>query len=282
MMGKKNKDIDLDLPILTTNSNSGKGAFIFIIVLLAICCLGLSGYVVYLKFFVKNNTTVIKKTSEALEQVQIDDISLLEVEDVVKTLEYSFNDPFSNYYGYIYSTTVIKASTFDKGAALFACIYPHLDNSNNVSYVANNTVKANFKSIFGNTVKYEPNDVDAGNGYAIKYDPKLKYYSYQRLGVGGAFHPTMVTFNETCTVSEEKIEITKRVAFLEYSQDHNTINIYADRDKKKSVGVLSVSDGSFNPTEIKEKYNSSLAQYKYTFVTEKDNFVFEKVERIKN
>ena len=279
-MGKKNND--LDLPIVTVNRNSGKGILIFFIILLLICCLGLGGYIVYFKFFVKDDTPIIKKTSEALEQVQIDDTSLLEVEDVINTFEYAYNDPFSTYYGYIYSATVIKSSTFDKGAALFACLYPYLDKSINVSYVANNTVKAKFKSIFGNTVPYEPNNVSAGVGYDIKYDPGVKYYNYQRLGVGGYFYPTMVTFNETCTVSEEKIEITKRVAFLEYSQDHNTINIYADKDKKKPVGVLSVTEGSFNQTELKEKFNSSLAQYKYTFVTEDDNFVFEKVERTKN
>ena len=45
---------------------------------------------------------------------------------------------------------------------------------------------------------------------------------------------------------------------------------------------MSVTEGSFNQTELKEKFNSSLAQYKYTFVTEDDNFVFEKVERTKN
>lgn len=276
-MGRKNKD--LDLPIVSTNSGSGKGVLIAIIIILLICCLGLGGYIVYTKFIFKEETPTVKNTSDALKEVKIDGNHLLEVEDIINAFEYAYNDSFSNFYGYIYSAKAIKASTFDKDAALFACVYPYLDESMNVSYVANNTVRTNFKAIFGSEVEYKPNNISAGTGYDIKYDPTLKYFSYQRIGIGGYFYPTFVTYNESCTVSDEKIEVVKRVGFIEYSDDHTKVNIYADKNKTKPVGVLSVTDGSFNKAEIKDKYLSSLSQYKYTFVNEKNSFVFEMIER---
>ena len=277
-MSKKNNE--LDLPIVRVDNRSGKGFLIFVNIVLFICCIGLVVFIVYNKYFIiEDNTPVIKKTSEALEQVQIDGTGLLDVEDTINSFEYAYNNPFSNYFGYIYSNKLLKSSDFDEGAALFACLYPYLDESVNVSYVANNTVKAKYKSIFGPEKVYNPNNVNAGGGYDIKYDPINKYYAYQRLGVGGYFYPTFVTFNESSSISEEKIIIVKRVAYLEYNPEHTMINVYVDKTKSKAVGVISVTEGAFNPSEIKAKYKSSLSQYKFIFVKSKDTFVFDKIER---
>lgn len=273
--------MDNQVPFVKTSNNSGKGFLIFIIIVLLLCCLGLGGYIVYSKFFVKNEPIVMKDTSKALQQVEIDGESLLEAEDIINTFEYAYNDSFSKYFGYIYNSNKIEASKFDQSAALFACLYPYLDESMNVSYVANNTVKTDFKAIFGSGLNYNPNNVSAGTGYDIKYDPTIKYYSYQRLGIGGYFYPTYVSFNESSSISSEKIQVVKRVAYLEYSTDHTTINVYADSKKANTIGVISVTEGSFNISEIKAKFKSSLAQYTYTFVKDKDSFVFDSIERTK-
>lgn len=273
--------MDNQVPFIKTSNNSGKGFLIFLIIVLLLCCLGLGGYIVYSKFFVKEETVVMEGTTKALKQVQIDGTSLLEVEDAINNLEYAYNDSFSDYFGYIYKNNKLEATKFDKGAALFACLYPDLEESSNITYVANNTVKTRFKNMFGSSFNYEPANVNAGVGYEIKYDPATKYYSYQRLGVGGYFYPTYVTINESSTISSEKIQVVKKVAYLEYGADHTTIDVYADSEKKSKIGVMSVTEGAFSITEIKAKYKSSLAEYTYTFVKDKDSFVFDKVERTK-
>lgn len=273
--------MDNQVPFVKTSNNSGKGFLIFLIIVLLLCCLGLGGYIVYTKFFVKEEVIVMDDTSKALKEVQLDGESLLEVEDIINTFEYAYNDSFSNYFGYIYKSNKLEISQFDKGAALFACLYPDLEESANISYVANNTVKTKFKKTFGSNFNYDPANVNAGEGYEIKYDPVSKYYSYQRLGVGGYFYPTYVSFNESSSVSNEKIQVVKKVAYLEYSADHTTINVYADSEKKNTIGVISVTDGSFTITEIKAKFKSSLAEYTYTFVKDKDSFVFDSIERTK-
>ena len=269
------------VPIVRSSNNSGKGFLIFLIIVLLCTSLGLGGYIAYEKFFVKKEVIPVKETSEALEQVKIDGESLLQVEDIINAFEYAYNDPFSDYFGYIYKNNTLKVKDFDKQAALFACLYPYLDESINVSYVANNTVKNKFKSIFGPDVEYAPNNVSAGGGYDIKYDPTISYFSYQRLGVGGFFHPTYVTYNESSTVSSDKIQITKRVAYIEYTNDHTSITIYPDSKKGSALGMITVSEGSFSPTEIKAKYKSSLSQYQYTFVKKKNGFVFDSIIRTK-
>ena len=281
-MKKKDRDIDLDLPILTTtNRSSGKGFLIFLIIVLLLCCLGLGGYIVYTKFFVKEETYIEEDTSKALEQVQIDGSSLLEVEDIINTFEYAFNDSDSKYFGYIYNNKEITAKSFDKKAAIFACLYKDLKESNNVSYVANNTVKSRYRDIFGLGIDYKPSDISAGTGYDILYDTNTNYYSYQRIGNGGYFYPTYVTFNDSSVISNEQIEITKRVGYLEYTANHMNIDIYADSKKNDVVGAMSVTDGAFNPSELEGKFKSSLAKYKYTFVKEKDKFIFDSIVRIK-
>ena len=268
------------VPFIKTSNNSGKGLLVFLVILLFVISLSLGGYIVYLKLFTKEVKTVTKETSEALEQVQLEGGSLLEVEDIINTFEYAYNDSFSNYFGYIYSSDKIDASNFDAGAALFACLYPDLEESPNVSYVANNTVRTRYKSIFGEEAKYTPKNVSAGVGYDINYDPINKYFAYQRVSAGGYFYPTYVTFNDTTSISSEKVIITKRVAYLEYSTDHTTINVFSDKDKDDQLGVIGVSEGSFDLNEITAKFKSSLAQYKYVFVKDKDSFVFDSIERI--
>ena len=281
-MGRKDRDRELDLPIVNTgNRNSGKGFLIFIIIVLLICCLGLGGYILYTKFFVDDEIAVEEDTSKALEQLQIDGASLLEVEDIINTFEYAYNDSFSNYFGYIYNSKEIDASNFDMNAAIFACLYPHLDESNNVTYVGNNTVKSKFKTIFGSALEYKPRTIKAGEGYDIKYNSKTNYYEYQRIGNGGFFYPAFVTFNDSSIISSEEIVITKRVAYIEYASNHTAINIYSDSKKNKVVGAMTVTEGSFNPTELENKFKSSLAQYKYTFVKDKDDFVFDSIVRTK-
>ena len=239
-MKKKDRDIDLDLPILTTtNRSSGKGFLIFLIIVLLLCCLGLGGYIVYTKFFVKEEVYIEEDTSKALEQVQIDGSSLLEIEDIINTFEYAYNDSESKYFGYIYNSKEITA------------------------------------------IDYKPSDISAGTGYDILYDSNTNYYSYQRIGIGGYFYPTYVSFNDSSVISNEKIEITKRVGYIEYTANHMNIDIYADSKKNDVVGAMSVTDGAFNPSELEGKFKSSLAKYKYTFVKEKDKFIFDSIVRIK-
>lgn len=273
-----NNQVNNQVPV--TNKKSGNGLLVFLIIVLLLCCLGLGGYILYSKYFVVKEE-VTSDTSETLKQVKIDGESLLQVEDIINTFEYAYNDSFSDYFGYIYNSKEISTDSFDNGAALFACLYPYLDESPNVSYVANNTVKYKFKSLFGSKLTYTPSNVNAGVGYQILYNANTKYYEYQRVGIGSYFYPTYLTFNDSSTVSNEKIEIIKRVAYMEYSDNHLNIDMYTDKTKAKKIGQINVTEGSFNPNEILNKYKSSFAQYKYTFIKEKDNFVFDSIKRTK-
>ena len=167
--------MDNQVPFIKTSNNSGKGFLIFLIIVLLLCCLGLGGYIVYSKFFVKEETVVMEGTTKALKQVQIDGTSLLEVEDAINNLEYAYNDSFSDYFGYIYKNNKLEATKFDKGAALFACLYPDLEESSNITYVANNTVKTRFKNKILKSIKKLRLNFYGKYEYLSDYDNYIKY-----------------------------------------------------------------------------------------------------------
>lgn len=260
--------------------SGGNGFLKFLIIVLLICCLGLGGYIAYSKLAPLKEEKA-QDAEEAIQQVKIDGNSILEAEDIIKTFETAFNDHYSKFFGFIYDKNEVKGKGFDKYAALYAAIYEYLEESTNVTYVANSTVKAKHKSLFGNSVMYNPSNLIAGDNFNVTYNANTNYYAYQRVGDGAYFYPTYVTFNESSSISKEKIEIVKRVGYVEFSADHTKMEIYKDKAKTAKVGELPVVEGAFSPDEIEAKFKSSLAQYKYSFIKGRDHFVFESITRTK-
>ena len=275
--------------VVQQNKGSGKGFLIFLVIVLLLGCIGLGGYIAYDKFYIVKDESV-KDASEALVEVNIDANALFQVNDTINTFEYAFNDPFSSYFGYIYSNNELKASDFDKSAAIFSILYPYLDESDNMSFVANSTVKNRFKEMFSSSINYAPTSINAGDGYFISYDQGSSYYGYQRLGKGGYFYPAYVSFYDSSKITKDPnknskgnttIEVVKRVGYVEFNDTHTAVNVYNDASKGKKIGVISVVDGGYNLLEIGSKFKTSLSQYKYTFVEEGNNYVFDNVKRTK-
>ena len=273
----------------------------FILVLIIIILL-LAGYIVVDKF------VFVEKEEPVTTQISGKDIDLnafYEINNTMNLFNDAFNDPTSNYYGYLYAEKELYADEFDPSAALYVSIYKEITNTNSGT-ISGSIIKNNFSQIFGNYLKYKPKTIDVGTNYNLNYDKKSDTYSYNVKELINNKHAGYITKDVSTNIEKEDIVVKKKVLFVEYVSEQPTettkepesnttetntgedapeadenipeeveqrvaeeptgkANIYTSKDKKKLVATVNLKNGVLNVDEIVGKYGSRLSTFKYTF-----------------
>ena len=260
---------------------------IVLIILLLLIILGLSGYIVVDKMFLtkKEDTPTII----TIDDVNIDLNALYQISDTLDKFDDAYNDPNSNYFGYLYKIdNRLLANKFDNGAALFAAMHDDMIGTSTAQYLIGGKVKENFEKIFGKNLVYKPANVNAGGDYNIVFNSSNGNFTYTAPSQKDVYSEEFVTKNIKTKLEEETVTITRRAFFVEYeSEDGSTditkAKIYTNSDKKKYVGTLNLRNNYLNSDEVLAKYGSRLDKYNFIFKQNNgtDDYCFYAIERVR-
>ena len=260
---------------------------IILIIVFLVIILGLSGYIVVDKLF-------LSKTEDAPTIVTIDDVNidlnaLYQIGNTLDEFDAAFNDPNSNYFGYLYKIdNRLMASKFDNGAALFAAMYKDMIGTSTAQYLIGGKVKNNFGKIFGKNLAYKPANVNAGKDYNIIYNAANGNFTYTAPAQKNVYGNEFVTTSIKTKLEEEMVTVTRRVFFVEYessegSTDITEAKIYTNSDKKHYVGTVNLRNNYLNTDEVLAKYGSRLNKYNYIFKQNNDSadYCFYAIEKVR-
>ena len=124
-----------------------------LIVLLILIVLGLSGYIVYDKFFTKEEEE--KQYITVINDVSIDVNKLYKVGETLNTFDKAFGTNDTTYFGYLYKNKIIDVREFDKNAA--PMLYEPIEINFNRPFLYIIKNNKNNEMVFVGTV-YEPNE----------------------------------------------------------------------------------------------------------------------------
>ena len=130
--------------------------YVITIILLIVIILGLAGFIAL------DKVVLNKKEDDSITQIGDVDINLNvfeHISDTLTTLNRAYNDPQSNYFGYLYSKKEINLNNYDKSAALFAAIYDDLAGTNTNQIIPAGIVKSKYEDLFGKKLSYNPASV---------------------------------------------------------------------------------------------------------------------------
>ena len=250
-----------------------KKSYIITIVILVLLVLGLGGFIVYDKILLAKS---VDQTKTMIDDVNIDLNSLYQVGDTLNKLDLAFNSSDSTYFGYIYNTKKLKASNFDNGAALYVTIRSDFVESNSIQYLIGGDVKAKFEKIFGKNLKYTASNVSAGGNYKIVYNTDSDTYAYIAPSTHDNYAPGYVSYNTKTKLEEDKIVVSRKVFYVEYSGSSGSseitkATIFKDSKKQKVLGTVNLRNNILSEEEVISKYASSMNEYDFTFVLNKGN-----------
>lgn len=242
---------------------------IIIIILLIVIILGLVGYIVVDKLFLS------KKADEpsivAIDDIKIDLNSLYQVGDILGKFDRAFNDPNSDYFGYLHTVDKsLYANKFNNDAALFAAMYDDLVGASTAQYLIGGNVKSNFEKIFGKNLAYKPKGITAGKGFNIQYNDSNGNFTYTAPSLTEAYANEYVVRNIKTDLEENRIKITRRVFFVEYvkgdgGSDITQAKVYTNHNKGKLIGTINLRNNVLSEEEVLGKYGSRFDKYVYTF-----------------
>ena len=112
-----------------------KKGFVITIIILILLLLGTSGYIVYDKFFVKEDEE--KEYISVINDVSIDVNKLYRVGEILNRLDKALSTNDSKYFGYIYNIKTTEVKDLDKNAAIYASLYSDLVRSNTEQTITN-------------------------------------------------------------------------------------------------------------------------------------------------
>ena len=256
------------------------GTIIFIIFLILIV-LGLGGFIAYDKFFAKKETSNLT----TIDNVSIDLNTLYQVGDILNMFDAAYNNLNSNYFGYIYHSKKIEVANFDKGAALFLAAHKEIVGSNTPQVIQGGRVKKNYEKIFGKSLAYEPNHINAGDYYKLAYDATNDKFSYTIPAINNVYTSGYRLNNIKTKLKEDSIVVTRKLYFVEYASnaggtDITKANIYTASGKEKKLGEVSLKNGVLSEKEVMSKYSSKLFTFELTFKQSDDGeYHFYKIER---
>ena len=258
-----------------------KKPFIITIIILIIIILGLGGYIAY-DYLVKD-----KENEKVITVVNNVSINLNSFYQVSKTLDYfdtAFNNPGSDYYGYIYNSKRLEARKFDSKAAMYAAIADEMIASNTKQTIPSDRVKGNLESMFGDTVKYIPETISLDSTIKVNFDKSVEMFSYTLPTKNTNYKNGYVTENIKTVLENDYIIITRKVFYIEYNDPNNasSATIYTNANKNNKIGTVSVKNGKVNTKELLGKYSSRLATYEYKFIKNSlEDYTFYEINRIK-
>lgn len=266
---------------------------ICLVVILIVLVLGLSGYIVFDKVFSsekQDKDTTNKKTESAINKEAEPETLSIEDEIVEKLMEaphYFIGDDYLDTYydGVLYDQDYNVENIPDKIKILMGITASGIKIVDNKDIQANqkivlkaSKVREQVESIFGKNVKYTDQDVDnyGINKGIFKYDQKNDEYYYIVTTGSIFFTPKYKTLIVDAKKYDDRIEITEKVARLEYdvqpSGDYK-INILKKKNDTDLIDTIKEED-NFSFDNYKNKLNS----YKYTFNKDGNNYYFYSVE----
>ena len=259
-----------------------KKPYVITIVVLIIIILGLGGYIAYDKLIIEEDEA---KVITMVDDVNINLNSFYQVSNTLERLDKAFNNSNSNYYGYIYKNKKLSIKNFDQNAALYASISSELIPSNVNQTVAGDRIKTNYKSMFGEEIKYNPNAFDINETIKVNYDKTNDMYSYTMPIDTNVYKSGYITTSIKTILEEDKIIITRKVFYVEYNgkgADASVATIYTNHNKDSKLGDVSLKNGQADIKEVISKYGSRLGTFEYIFVKNTDeNYTLLKIEKIR-
>lgn len=250
-----------------------------VISILLVIILGLVGFIVYDK--VLSGKEAEKEYITVINDVSIDINKLYKVGEILDKLDKAFAKNDSTYQGYIYNNKILEARDFDKNAAIFASMYSDIIRSNTDQTISSERVKYRYKKIFGRELDYKPASLELGDNITVTYDSTNKIYKYKATIVTNDHSGEYLTRNIKTKVEDDKVVVTRRVFYVEYS-NNNIATIYTDSSKSSKLGIVKLQDGEVSPKEVIGKFGSKLKTFDYTFkLGSEDEYNLYKIERTK-
>ena len=253
-----------------------KKPLVITIIVLIIIILALGGFIAVDKLVLNKKE---EETLTTIDDVEINLNAMYQISESLNRLDHTFNDPKSNFFGYIYREKKLEAKRFDPLAALFLAMHDDMIPSNTNQFIVGEKVKNNFERIFGKAIKYSPSTINAGDTYQIIYDQATNRYSYVLPVLNPNYQSGLVSYTIRTTLKDGNVIVERKVFYVEYSNE-TTANIYKKSDKAQLLGTLNLKKGILNPEEVVGKYGSKITTYEYTFKQNTaDNYTFDSIKR---
>ncbi|MBQ9018720.1 MAG: hypothetical protein IJ097_00185 [Bacilli bacterium] len=250
---------------------------IIAIIILIIMVLGLSGYIVYDKFFKEKEET---EYTNVVDDVSIDINKLYKVGNILDRFDKAFNINESKYFGYAYKFKTLDVKDFDKNAAIYVSIYNDLIKSNTEQRISSARIKNRYEMIFGKTLAYTPNSIDITDNNKIAYDDTNKTYKYTVPITDNDHKPEYLVRNIKTKLKDDLVIITRKVFYVEYTD--SKANIYTNSNKENLLGEVTLKNGEVSKEEVTGKYGSKIPTYDFTFkIGSDDEYNIYRIERTK-
>lgn len=276
---------------LKSDLDGFKRLIILLIVLVVISVVSQGLYFYALEYAKKtehtNEVNRIESDKEEVEETESLDIDSTEVTNLIGEVDV-FNDQLDagNFFGYLYKKDSYTVSQISNKAKIYMAI-------TNISFVDDDTlmdeedhvvipkemVKDKMIEIFGETVTYEDEAlVDDGN------DCRMAYFGYDSENGNyflNSFGHNQAAYSNTIETQIFKATKTKNVIEIDvlmYKSIPTTDGFTIYKDMDSETKITSFKHGE--DVDVFEKYKEKLQQYRYTFVLEKNRYIFSKVEKI--
>ncbi len=255
-----------------------RNCIIFILIIIIACLLGI--------IISLNNKNKINK-EKVVENIDFNIEGFYQIGEDLKLFDIAYDDSYSDYFGYLYSSDLIEAKDFDIKAALYLVLYKELNHDGEYTNISSLEVEKDFYKIFGNNLKYQPMSFEAGRVFKFNYNEESNSYEFNSPGVGGVYFPEIHLKNISSVATEDSVIISRKMFYLEYvsnnsGTDLTKVDIYKNIDKKEKIGTMTINEQGVDEEKIFKKYNDKLDIYNFTFTKSDDgNYYFNKVEREK-
>ena len=268
----------------------GKKGFVITIIVLVVIILAAGTYIAF--DIIQDKKQAEKKTS-IVDENEIDLNAFYHVSYILDSFDKAFNNPKSNYLGYIYVSKRLKAEKFSMGAAIYASMIQDMTVSGPpVPYnVPESKVKYNFNRIFGKNLTYKVDQVESGEVYKVAYynreDPPVRYDYYAPIEEN-VYSEKYIAINYRTQIDDDnRIIVDRRIFYAVFipaadGKNYQSVTIYKDHNKDKKIATFELRNGYLNENEILSNAGSKLMKYRYIFVPGKgNNYNFYSIEVIK-
>lgn len=266
---------------------------IWLIIILIVLVLGLVGYIAYDKVFMsdKSNVKHNSTTTTTIAKKQIDKVSVGEIDDA--DVQYLFD----NFIGssniddgcqdYEYNFNLKKEIKFDnltqKEKLMILINYEHKTNKklkevdrcgNEFVEISENELLETSKKIFGN------NEIKLDDNFAndfVRFE-KSENNTYKAFYIGCFGCEDSSAFYKFLESKKNATSIEIKVAYVATSSD-----VICDDTEANCKYITTVFNGSKEICEFEDIKNhiNELPQYKFIFEKNDDNYVFEKIIKLK-
>lgn len=158
-------------------------------------------------------------------------------------------------------------------------------------YLTYDEVNKAYRNLFGKDLNNPVETV--GKCPAFYYSKDTNEFYYMAAGCGGTSGPDrVVSYKEKYVGEKDTIELYMNFGFIRLVDNYTEATIYGDLDSLiKEDGIFSyaaasqevgkVAINSMNDYKITEENKDIFTQYKFIFRKDKDNYYFEKVEKVR-